>query len=73
MEIPLYSKYLDNKQRLFIVIERSGKINVKDGNITIVPSTIKLLNVAEETVKYFEHEEFVNYLKKNILVKYKAA
>lgn len=71
MEIELYGKYKDKHNRLFIVIERSGKINVQNGNVTITPSTIKVLNVAEETVKQFDHYVFLNYIEKNILTRIK--
>lgn len=71
MEIDLFGKYLDTKQRLFIVIERSAKIEVVNSSISLLPSTVKVLNVSEETVKQFNYYEFLDYVKKGILIRNK--
>lgn len=56
--IKLYSRYTDNKNRLFTVIERFGSMDEE----TVSPGQLKILNVHAESVTIIEHNEFLGYL-----------
>jgi hypothetical protein len=64
----LYSRYLDKEQRLFIIVERSGKIT---DDWRVLPATVKLLNVNSENSKDITSEKFQKMLDNKILTQIK--
>lgn len=64
-----YNRYTDNKNRLFVLIERWAKIDVKGKTINYTPSTVTLLNVHAETVQVLTVEEMEAYIATGKLTK----
>lgn len=64
-----FSRYTDNKQRLFVIIERWSKAEVESGEIKFTPTTVTLLNVHAETAQTLPFAEVEKFIKEGKLIK----
>lgn len=76
MELEIFSRYTDNKDTLFVIIKRLGKVVIGDPSdpksaMFFEPTTIDLLNVNAEKMNTISVKTFMEYLEKGILKKVK--
>jgi hypothetical protein len=62
-----YSRYTDSKGRLFVVLARLAKIDIKDGDIKLTPTTVELLDVHGEKTIDMAHTDFERYVHEGYL------
>lgn len=53
-----FTRYIDREGRMFIVINRWADIDIKEGEITLKPTTCDVLNVQREKLIEFKVSEF---------------
>lgn len=65
-----YSRYKDDQGRVFILLAKYSKVNIKNGDVKLEPTTVELLDVGKEAlVPNITVEKMQEYIDKKLLVR----
>lgn len=65
-----YSRYKDDQGRVFILLAKYSKVNIKNGDIKLEPTTVELLDVGKEAlVPNITVEKMQEYIDKKLIVR----